>query len=84
LAAQHLAMQSIYFSLAPLVAMAAGATPAEAANFLALSLLAVAGFALLQALTRGPIGSGYPCPGIPSSTMFAAYLLAAASGASPL
>lgn len=82
LAAQQVAVQSIYFVLPGLVAAAFAAGPLEATNFLCLSLLGVALFAVLQGLTRGIVGSGYPMPGIPSPVLLAAYLLAAASGAS--
>lgn len=82
LAAQQVAVQSIYFVLPGLVAAAFGAEPLEATNFLCLSLLGVALFAVLQGLTRGVVGSGYPMPGIPSPVLLTAYLLAAASGAS--
>ncbi|MBX9699174.1 MAG: hypothetical protein K2X74_07040, partial [Acetobacteraceae bacterium] len=81
LAAQQLAVQSIYFVLPGVVAMAFGAGPAEAANLLCLSLLGVAVFTLLQGLTRGVVGSGYAMPGIPSPVLLAPYLLAAALGA---
>ena len=81
LTAQQVAVQSIYFVLPGLVAGAFGADAAAATNFLCLSLLGVALFAVLQGLTRGIIGSGYPIPAIPSPVLLAAYLLAAQSGA---
>jgi len=80
LAAQQVAVQSIYFVLPGLVATAFGATPLQATNLLCLSLLGVALFTLLQGLTRGILGSGYPIPGIPSPVLLAAYLLAAGAG----
>lgn len=82
LAAQQVAVQSIYFVLPGIVAAAFGAEPLAAVNFLCLSLLGMAAFALLQGLARGIVGSGYPIPGIPSPVLLAAYLLAAQSGAS--
>ena len=82
LALQQVAIQSIYFVLPGMVAVAFGAGPLEATNFLCLSLLAIAVSAVLQALTRGPVGSGYPIPGIPSVVMLAPMLLAAQLGAS--
>ncbi len=81
LAMQHIAIQSIYFVLPGVVAVAFGATPIEATNYLCLSLIALAFSAVLQALRRGPVGSGYPIPCIPSIIMFAPLMLAAQMGA---
>lgn len=82
LALQQLAIQSIYFVLPGVVAAAFGATPLEATNYLCLSLLVLALWTVLQGLARGPVGSGYPIPAIPSPVMLAPLLLAAALGAS--
>ena len=81
LALQQIALQSIYFVLPAMAAAAFGAGPVEATNYLCLSLLGLAVFAVLQALTRGPVGAGYPMPGTPSGVLFAPLLLAAAQGA---
>lgn len=80
LALQHVAIQSIYFVLPGVVAVAFGASPIEATNYLCLSLVALAFAAVLQALRRGPVGSGYPIPCIPSIIMFAPLMLAAQMG----
>ncbi len=82
LALQQIAIQSIYFLLPGMVATAFGAGPLEATNFLCLSLISVAVATALQVLTRGPVGSGYPVPSIPSIVMLAPMLLAAQLGAS--
>jgi NCS2 family nucleobase:cation symporter-2 len=82
LALQQVAIQSIYFVLPGVVAAAFGAGPLEATNFLCLSLVCMALAAVLQAVRRGPVGSGYPIPAIPSVVMFAPLMLAAQMGAS--
>ena len=82
LALQHVAIQSIYFVLPGVAAAAFGLGPLEATRFLCVSLVGVAIYAVLQALTKGPIGSGYPIPGIPSPILLPPLLLAAQLGAS--
>ncbi|MDQ1079359.1 solute carrier family 23 protein [Pseudoroseomonas cervicalis] len=77
LALQQLAIQSIYFLLPGLVALAYGADAREATRFLCLSILALGLAGLLQAARRGPLGSGYALPFIPSPVFVAVYLLAA-------
>ncbi|MBR0673345.1 solute carrier family 23 protein [Neoroseomonas soli] len=81
LALQQVAIQSIYFVLPGVVAAAFGADPLAATNFLCLSLVGLAVYAVLQALTRGPVGSGYAIPAIPSAVLLAPMLLAAQMGA---
>lgn len=77
LAAQNLALQSIYFLLPGIVATANGETGLAATNFLCLTLVGLGLAALLQAAKRGPVGSGYPIAFIPSPVFLASYLLAA-------
>lgn len=82
LALQQVAIQSIYFLLPGIVGQAFGLSGLDAANFLCLSVAVLGVSALLQALPRGPVGSGYALPAIPSPVFVAAYLLVAES-ASP-
>lgn len=77
LAAQQIAIQSIYLLLPGVVGAQFGLIPIDLVNFLQLSVAAIAMAALLQVLTRGPVGSGYPVPSIPSPVFVAVYLLAA-------
>ncbi len=77
LAAQQIAIQSIYLILPGVVGAQFGLVPIDLVNFLQLSVAAIAMAALLQALVRGPVGSGYPVPSIPSPVFVAVYLLAA-------
>lgn len=81
LASQQIGLQSIYFLLPGIVAAAFGGTPLDATNMLCLTLVGLAVYALLQGLTKGPIGSGYPIVSAPSATVMAPMLLAASQGA---
>jgi xanthine permease XanP len=77
LAAQQIAIQSIYLILPGVVGAQFGLVPIDLVNFLQLSVAAIAIAALVQVLVRGPVGSGYPVPSIPSPVFVAVYLLAA-------
>lgn len=81
LAFQQIALQSIYFVLPGMVAVAFGAGPLAATNYLCLSLIGLALYAVLQALRRGPVGSGYAVPSTPSAVLFAPLMIAGAYGA---
>ncbi len=81
LAFQQISLQSIYFVLPGMIAAAFGAGPLAATNYLCLSLLGLALYAVLQALTLGPVGSGYAVPSTPSAVLFAPLMIAAAQGA---
>jgi xanthine permease XanP len=77
LALQQMAIQAIYLILPAIVGAQFGLLALDIVNFLSLSVAAVAIVGLLQALPRGPVGSGYPVPSIPSPVFVAVYLLAA-------
>jgi NCS2 family nucleobase:cation symporter-2 len=80
LALQQIAIQSVYFLLPGIVGSAFGLHPSEVTRFLCLSVVALGLTALAQAATRGPIGSGYGLPSIPSPVFVAVYLLVAETG----
>lgn len=82
LAVQQVAIQSIYLILPGLVAAQYGLVGLDIVRFIALSVAAVGVTGLLQVLARGPVGSGYAVPSIPSPVFVAVYLLAA-PGANP-
>lgn len=83
LAFQHLAVQAIFLVLPAAVAVGLGLDARGAANFLCLALLACALFAALQGLRKGPVGSGYQVPAIPSPIFVGIYLLCAGAGLTP-
>lgn len=76
LAAQQIGIQSIYLILPGLVATHFGLLPLDILNFVSLSVVAIALAGLLQALPRGPVGSGYPIAAIPTPIFVAVYLAA--------
>lgn len=77
LAAQQLAIQAIYLILPGLVAAQFGLLAMDVLNFVCLSVAAVGLAGLLQAMPRGPVGSGYPVASIPAPVFVAVYLSAA-------
>lgn len=77
LVVQQLAIQSIYFLLPGIVASAFGLGGLATTNFLCLTIAGLGIAGLLQVASRGPFGSGYALPAIPSPVFLAAYLLAA-------
>lgn len=80
LAFQSVALQSVYFVVPALAAAAFSMDGPRTVDFLCVSILAIAIGALLQGLTRGPLGSGYAIPYISTPVFLGAYLLAAQSG----
>lgn len=83
LAFQHLTVQAIFLVLPIAIAAGFGLGAREATNFLCLSILAMALFAAVQGLRRGPLGAGYQLPAIPSPIFVGIYLLCAGSGLTP-
>ncbi|MGX9965153.1 solute carrier family 23 protein [Roseomonas sp. F4] len=77
LAAQQVTIQSIYLILPGLVGMQFGLLALDLLNFLALSVAAIGVAGLIQALPRGPIGSGYPVASIPAPIFVAVYMASA-------
>jgi len=80
LALQHLAIQSIYFVIPTVIAGGLSSDPGDATRFLCISILAAAVWQVLQALVRGPVGSGYPVPGTHTAALVGAYALTGAVG----
>ena len=80
MACQHLAIQSIYIVLPVAVAASMGLDARMTANFLCLSLLAMAFLTFSQAAWRGPVGSGYQLQAIPSPILVGVYILCGAAG----
>jgi NCS2 family nucleobase:cation symporter-2 len=77
LVVQQVAIQAIYLILPGIVGAQYGLIALDIVNFLCLSVAAAGVAGLLQALARGPVGSGYPVASIPSPVFVAVYLLAA-------
>jgi xanthine permease XanP len=82
LALQHVAIQSIYFVIPAVLAGSLSPDPTDASRFLSLSILAAAIWQVLQLLTRGPIGSGYPIPATHTAALVGAYAITGLAGLS--
>ena len=82
LALQHFAVQSVNFVIPAVLAGMLSPDPADATRFLSLSILAAALWQVLQVLTRGPIGSGYPMPATHTAALVGAYAITGLSGES--
>ena len=80
LALQHLAVQSVYFVLPVAAAGAVSSDPVEVTRFLSLSIVAAALWQVLQLLTRGPVGAGYPIPATHTAATLGVYFLAGPVG----
>jgi NCS2 family nucleobase:cation symporter-2 len=83
-ALQHIAVLGMLMVFPVLVARAAGASPAVAAQILSAGVLALGLGTALQALTRGPVGSGYLAPTGFQAVYLGPSLAAAQAGGLPL
>jgi len=73
-----------YLVLVALVVEAARLPADRAVGFMSMAMLGIAIYTLLQAMRRGPVGSGYLCPPVVSAIYLSACLVAAAKGGMPL
>ena len=81
---QHVAALLPYLVLVAIVVNKSGDAPRVAHNAIALAMIAIAVMTILQALHRGPIGSGYLAPPVVSAIYLSPCLLAAERGGLPL
>lgn len=80
---QYALLNSIYLILVVIVFRAAGASPEVSRSAVSLGMIAVAATTILQALPRGPIGSGYMAPPVYSAIYLGPCVLAAKEGGLP-
>jgi NCS2 family nucleobase:cation symporter-2 len=83
LGGQHAALMSVYLVLIVIVFRHAGADQATIANALSLGMIGLAVATVLQALWRGPVGSGYLAAPVFSAMYLGPCLLAAKVGGLP-
>lgn len=83
-ALQHVALMSINLIYPVLIGREAGGSSQDVANLVALALLVMGAGSVLQALPRGPIGSGFLCPPVPTAIYLVPSMLAARRGGLPL
>lgn len=81
---QNVAVICPYLVLLALVVEAAHLPADRAVGFMAMAMLGIAIYTVLQANRRGPIGSGYLCPPVVSAIYLPGCLVAAATGGMPL
>ena len=81
---QHVVVIAIWLLFPLLVAREAGLSPERTLDVLGVSMLIMGLGPLLQAMTRGPVGSGYLCPTAFTALYIAPSLLAARTGGMPL
>jgi len=77
---QHVMVMSVTLILPVLIVQAMGGTPAQAQSLIRMSLIAGGIGTILQALHKGPIGSGYLCPQLSGPAYLSTSLLAAQTG----
>lgn len=80
---QYAFMVCVYLVIVVIVVRAAKATPETARNAVSLAMIAAAAGTVLQALHRGPIGSGFLAPPVFSAIYLGPSILAAEVGGLP-
>ena len=83
LGAQHAVLMSVYLVLIVIVFRSADASHAATLNALSLGMVALAISTVLQAIWRGPVGSGYLAPPVFSAIYIGPAVLAANTGGLP-
>ena len=81
---QYGVMNAIYLVLVAIIIRATKLPASESVNLMAIACVALAIGTTLQALPRGPIGSGFLAPPVYSATYLAPSVLAAQIGGMPL
>ncbi|HET9044910.1 MAG TPA: solute carrier family 23 protein [Burkholderiales bacterium] len=83
-ALQHIGLVCSFLPIPLAVAREAGLTPDRMVALISVSMLALGATAILQVLTRGPVGSGLLAPSCFSGAYLAPSLLAVKAGGLPL
>jgi len=77
---QHIFILSIAFIFPVVIVSEIGGTPEDAENLICMAMLATGFSTFLQALNKGPVGSGYLCPLVNGPAFVPASLLAGKAG----
>src|SRR5262245_40732226 len=83
-ALQHVGLISVFLLFPLLVCREARLPPDQVLDVLSLSMLAMSASAILPALARGPVGSGYLCPSIFTVAYLGPSIAALKAGGLPL
>lgn len=81
---QHVFVMSVGWIFVVVVATTIGASPSETQSMICISMVASGLATILQAQTRGPMGSGYLCPLSCGASYVSASILAGQAGGLPL
>jgi xanthine permease XanP len=84
LGVQHIFVMSVTFIFPVVIINEIKGRPEDAENLIRMAMLATGFATMLQAMNRGPIGSGYLCPLLNGPAFVPASLLAAKAGGLPL
>ena len=79
LSAQHIFVMTQGWILVVVFVTSATGSPHQAANIIRLSMIAAGLGTMLQALRKGPLGSGYLCPCAPGTSYLAASIVVGSS-----
>jgi len=77
---QHIFIMTVYFIFPVIIIKAAGGSDEQAATMIKMSMVAMGLTTIIQALPKGPVGSGYLCPSGNGPAYLSATLLAAKTG----
>jgi NCS2 family nucleobase:cation symporter-2 len=83
-ALQHVAVMSIFLIYPVLIGREGSGDAAVVSNLVSVALIVLAAGTALQALPRGPVGSGFLCQPVPTAIYLVPSLLAARTGGLPL
>lgn len=83
-ALQHVGVMTVFLIYPVLIGREAGGGPDLVSNLVSISLIVLAVGTVLQALPRGPVGSGFLCQPVPTAIYLVPSLLAARTGGLPL
>lgn len=83
-ALQHVGVMAIFLIYPVLIGREAGSSPGAISNLVSITLIVLAAGTVLQAMPRGPVGSGFLCQPVPSAIYLLPSLLAARTGGLPL
>lgn len=81
---QHLSIYFISLIFPVVIVRQMGGTPAQTDFLVSMSMIAGGVGVILQALPRGPVGSGYLCPQVCGPSFISVSILAAKTGGIPL
>ena len=77
---QHISIYAISLLFPVVIVREMGGTPSQAAFLVSMSMIAGGVGAIVQALTKGPVGSGYLCPQVCGPSFLTASIMAAKLG----